>query len=170
MPALLLLLLLAAAAAVCFPNLIHATLALALAFALLGAAFLALGAEFAGFVQILVNVGAVAVLIAFVVLITRPERITIDLPSGAAWTGALAALVLGATLVFCVVRTPLDPGPLMRGAAAAPSSAKAIGTDLIGAYLLPLQLLGLLLTAALVGAALLARDEPGPGESEGPDR
>jgi len=43
----------------------------ALAFIALGLFFIGLGAEFIGLVQLLVNVGAVAILIVFVVLLTR---------------------------------------------------------------------------------------------------
>mgnify|MGYP000163563879 CR=1 FL=1 len=151
------LLLLAGLAAVSLQNLIRSTLALALAFAALGVLFFGLGAEFAGLVQILVNVGAVAVLIAFVVLITRPDRITVDAPAGSAWVGALCAVIAGGLLTYALLGDP----SVARGApTTVPRAGVAmIGKQLTGAYLVPLQMIGLLLTAALVGAGLLAADD-----------
>jgi NADH-quinone oxidoreductase subunit J len=55
----------AAVAAMSLRNLVHCSLALTVAFAGLAAAFLQLDAQFVGFAQILVYVGAVAILIVF---------------------------------------------------------------------------------------------------------
>jgi len=53
----------AAVAAMSLRNLVHCALALAVAFAGLAAVYLQLGAQFVGFTQILVYIGAVAILI-----------------------------------------------------------------------------------------------------------
>ena len=60
-----------AVAAMRLRNLVHSVLALTLAFAGLAAVYLQLGAQFVGFAQILVYVGAVAILVVFAVLLTR---------------------------------------------------------------------------------------------------
>ena len=60
-----------AVAAMTLRNLVHCALALTVTFVGLAAAFLQLGAEFAGLAQILVYVGAVAILIVFTILLTR---------------------------------------------------------------------------------------------------
>ena len=60
-----------AVAAVSRRNLVHAALFLAIAFIGQAALYLQLGAEFAGFVQILVYVGAVSMVIVFAILLTR---------------------------------------------------------------------------------------------------
>src|SRR6266511_5067145 len=60
-----------AIAAMTLRNLVHCALCLALTFAGLAALYLQLNAEFVGLVQILVYVGAVAILIVFAILLTR---------------------------------------------------------------------------------------------------
>ena len=61
----------AAVAAMTLRNLVHCALALAVTFAGLAAVYLQLDAQFVGFAQILVYVGAVAILIVFAILLTR---------------------------------------------------------------------------------------------------
>ena len=63
----------AAAAAMSLRNLVHCALSLVVALAGLAALYLALDAQFVGFAQILVYVGAVAILIVFAVLLTRSD-------------------------------------------------------------------------------------------------
>src|SRR5438105_10222397 len=60
-----------AVAAMTLRNLVHCALALALTFAGLAAFYLQLNAQFVGFAQILVYVGAIAILIVFAILLTR---------------------------------------------------------------------------------------------------
>src|SRR3989442_11014869 len=60
-----------AVAALSLRNLVHCALCLTLAFAGLAALFLQLDAQFVGFAQILVYIGAVAILIVFAILLTR---------------------------------------------------------------------------------------------------
>src|SRR3989475_2548630 len=52
-------------------NLVHCALSLILTFAGLAALYLQLNAQFVGFAQILVYIGAVAMLIVFAILLTR---------------------------------------------------------------------------------------------------
>ena len=61
----------AAVAAMSLRNLVHCALAMAIAFAGVAALFLQLGAEFVGFAQILIYIGAIAILIVFAILLTR---------------------------------------------------------------------------------------------------
>ena len=63
-----------ACAAMMLRGLVHCALALAVTFAGIGALYLNLGAQFLGLAQLLVYVGAIAVLIVFVILLTRGER------------------------------------------------------------------------------------------------
>ena len=58
-------------AAVLLKNLVHAALAVTVAFRGLALLFLSLDAQFAGFAQILVYIGAVAILIVFAILLTK---------------------------------------------------------------------------------------------------
>src|SRR5438132_8054749 len=63
-----------ALAAMGLRNLVHCALALTVTFAGLAALFLQLNAQFVGFAQILVYIGAVAILILFAILLTRSSE------------------------------------------------------------------------------------------------
>ena len=60
-----------AIAAMSLRNLVHCALCLVITFAGLAGIYLQLGAEFVGFAQILVYVGAVAILVVYAILLTR---------------------------------------------------------------------------------------------------
>jgi NADH-quinone oxidoreductase subunit J len=157
-----LVLLLSAGAAVVMRNLIHAALCLTLSFIALGIVFIALGAEFVGLVQLLVYVGAVAMVIVFAILLTRPDELTKSRtpfsgfgPAG----GATAGFVALAVLLAFIFSSPLAKKPLPATAAA---PVEAIGQALMGDYVVALIAIGVLLTAALVGAAVLALEDKKP--------
>ena len=76
-----------AVAAILLKHLIHAALALTVAFAGLALLFLQLDAQFAGFAQILVYIGAVAILVVIAILLTRGS----DLPEGGVFSGTWIA-------------------------------------------------------------------------------
>src|SRR5437867_814740 len=63
-----------AVAAMSLRNLVHCALCLIVTFAGLAALFLQLNAQFVGFAQILVYIGAVAILILFAILLTRSSE------------------------------------------------------------------------------------------------
>ncbi len=152
-------LLLSAAAAVVMRNLIHAALCLTLSFIALGVVFIALGAEFVGLVQLLVYVGAVAMVIVFAILLTRPEQLEKSRsvfsgigPAG----GAAIAFGLLATLLGFIFASPLAKKPLPAPAVAPVAN---IGEALMGNHVVALIVIGVLLTAALVGAAVIAMED-----------
>jgi NADH-quinone oxidoreductase subunit J len=151
-----------AGAAISFRNLVHCTLCAALCFGGLAAMFLQLGAEFVGLAQVLVYVGAVAILIVFAILLTRgsePAPQPILTPS--AWAGfgvaGLVALSLWAAILSTSFRSPPPPT-----AGAKPGVGVAeIGFELMTDFVLPLEITALLLTAATIGAVLIAmHDRP----------
>lgn len=170
--------LLAAGAAMALRNLVHCALCLVVTFAGLAALFLQLNAQFVGFAQILVYVGAVAILIVFAILLTRGADAG---PSGGWSRSLLGGLAIAALGWFCLRMAILSspallqvavkslpaaelPGGAPGVAAASPAVAapvRDIGTKLMHEYVLPLEVLGLLLTAALLGAVLIAmQDRP----------
>lgn len=159
----------AALAAVSLRNLVHCGLALALAYSGFAAMFILLGAEFVGFIQLLVYVGAVAVLIMFVILLTRPDG-----DAGPARIAKLLSAAPGiavATATFITLAAAIQTSPTLDRSPLEPTSipVATIGHQLLGDYLLPLQLVGVLLTAALIGAACLARnDNPDTTARSGP--
>ena len=146
-----------AIAAMSLPNLVHCALSLVVTFAGLAALFLQLNAEFVGFVQVLVYIGAVAILIVFAILLTRgTEPPPATPPSAAVWWGPLIAAASFLVMAGAVTTSAIGK----RGELPAPSvPVKLIGQRLMQEYVLPLEVLGLLLTAALIGAVVLAMAE-----------
>lgn len=145
------------AAAMSLRNLVHCVLSLTVGLIGLAALFLDLGAEFAGFTQILVYVGAVAILAMFAIMMTRSAEPSDDpiSPAGRI-SGALVALG-----VFAVLARAIYTGRTISIAAASQPDASVhqIGTLLIRQFALPLEVIGLLLTAALIGAGVIAMEE-----------
>ena len=86
-----------AAAAMSLRNLVHSVLALTVAFAGLAAEYLLLGAQFVGLAQILVYVGAVAILLVFAILLTRDKGTASRTTAGGSWigSGVVALAILG---------------------------------------------------------------------------
>lgn len=156
------LILVGAVAAMSLRNLIHCALSLAGTFIGLAGLYLKLGAQFIGFAQVLVYVGAIAVLLLFVILLTRGPSESHQ--SSASWPAG----VLIAIAVFCLLGGAiLFSRALPRGGLEAPQVVvRQIGDLLMTRYVLALEVAGLLLTAALLGGVVLAlRDRNGPKAS-----
>src|SRR6188474_1899655 len=95
-----------AIAAMSLRNLVHCALCTVLTFAGLAAVYLQLNAQFVGFAQILVYVGAVAILVVFAILLTRggaaPEKSLVS----ASWLSGIAvAVAVFAVLARSVVKS-----------------------------------------------------------------
>ncbi|MGA2178961.1 MAG: NADH-quinone oxidoreductase subunit J [Verrucomicrobiota bacterium] len=149
----------AAAAAMSLRNLVHCALSLVVALAGLAALYLQLGAQFVGFAQILVYVGAVAILIVFAVLLTRSDATPNQAILAPGWiVGILVSAVVFATLGWAALNStglPKEMSP------APEATVRNIGDQLMTQYVLPLEVIGLLLTAALIGAVIIAmKEEP----------
>src|SRR5216684_8535697 len=113
----------------------------------IAALYLQLGAQFVGLAQILVYIGAVAILIVFAILLTRSGDITGPAPilSSSWWVGIILAVAAFGSLVAAlnssqIAKRPLTPEPQL--------TVKQIGGALLEDYVLPLEVAGLLLTAA----------------------
>lgn len=144
-------------------NLVHAALFLAVTLAGIAGVFLVLSADFLALVQLVVYVGAVAVLFLFGLMLTRApigrEALDSDhrgLALGV--SGALFVLLSGLIIAaFGDVRVDTVSGPRIAD----------IGLALFRDWVLPFEVLSMLLLAALVGAIVLSRREDGEsGEVE----
>ncbi len=150
-----------ALAAVLLKNTVHCALALTVAFAGLALLYLELDAQFAGFAQILVYIGAVAILVVFAILLTKGSETPKDGVYSKNWFAGLAI----AAGVFAVLGwAVLQSAAVLPGAGGAPMAAPEatvlqIGNALMGRYVLPLEIVALLLTAALIGAVIVAMHE-----------
>jgi len=148
-------------AAVLLKNTVHCALALTVAFAGLALLFLELDAQFAGFAQILVYIGAVAILVVFAILLTKGS----ETPTGGVFSklwlvGLAIAAAVFAVLGWAVLNSASAlPGAANTSAAAPTVTVMDIGNALMSRYVLPLEIVALLLTAALIGAVIVAMHE-----------
>jgi NADH-quinone oxidoreductase subunit J len=155
------LMLVSSIAAMALRNLVHCALCAALAFAALAALFLQLGAQFVGFAQILVYVGAVAILIVFAILLTRgSEPSKQPLLSRNWWAGLGTAGLVFFALTAAILTGLPRPAPARTGVeVAAAVTVENIGIKLMTDHVLALEVVALLLTAALIGAVVIAMEE-----------
>lgn len=182
--------LLAALGTVLARNLVHAALYLVGYFFIVACVFVMLDAEFLAAIQVLVYIGAVAILMMFGIMLTRNVQgdDTTTVPRGWTWPGLVAALFLFAALCFGInnhvglrgrgawsslVRRPpltaVNTGPASLRTATVNDMGKAVGDELLTRYAVAFEVAGLLLTAAVVGAVALAHRD-GEDEAEANSR
>ncbi len=153
--------LLAAAAALSLRHLVHCTLCAALAFAGLAGLFLQLSAQFVGLAQILVYVGAVAILIVFAILLTRGGRGSLEaLVTRSGWTGVAVALLVWISLTSAILLSPVNRAPpIPKPDVSHEVAVEQLGVRLMTEYVVALEIVALLLTAAAIGAVIIAMRE-----------
>ena len=151
------LMIIGAAAALALRNLVHCVLALVLAFVGLAGLYLQLDAQFLGFAQILVYIGAVAILIVFAILLTRSTESHSQSIVSPSWgMSSVVSVAVFGVLAWTIrssvaTRHSIPPQPDV--------TVKQIGNILMSRFALPLEVIGLLLTAALVGAVTIAMQD-----------
>ena len=152
--------LLAAVAAMSLRNLVHCALMLAVSFSGIAAIYLQLNAEFVGFTEILVYVGAIAILIVMAILLTRSG----ETPDKSVLTSGWMAGIVVTVFVFVLLGwAVLNSSALPQTMAPAPhATVKNIGDVLMTKYVLPLEIIALMLTAAMIGAVVIAYREEAP--------
>lgn len=142
------------------PKLVHAALWLVVALAGVAVVFVLLEANFLAAVQVVVYIGAIAILIIFGVMLTR--RVMFD--SGPQvnrnwWAGALVCLVLMVGLTLMFLQVPIFGTPAEPLAFSADQSIIELGTALVDVdgFVLPFEVASVLLLAAMIGAIVIAR-------------
>ena len=161
-------------------NLVHAALYLVAFFFLVACQFVLLEAEFLAAVQVLVYIGAVAILLVFGIMLTRNVRGDETTVASRVWSIPAALVALGFLAVLGAgieregglngrppwrtvqARPAVGPDPIARRseqARAVDDMGRTLGTELMGRFAVPFEVAGLLLTAALVGSIALARQE-----------
>jgi NADH-quinone oxidoreductase subunit J len=149
-------------------NPVHSVLFLILAFFNAAGLFILMGAEFIGFILVIVYVGAVAVLFIFVVMMLDINFVEMRqgflqyLP-----VGGLIGTVLLVELIFVVTSWAVSPESGSLLAAKTPALAQANNTEALGRllytkYIYLFQGAGMILLLAMVGAIVLTlRARPG---------
>jgi NADH-quinone oxidoreductase subunit J len=146
-----------AVAAMSLRNLVHSVLALTLAFAGLAAVYLLLGAQFIGLGQILVYVGAIAILIVFAILLTRNAGATPQSITSSSWIGSgTVVLAVFGILAWAIRHSTTSQSAILPQPE---TSIQQIGNAMMLRFALPLEIIGLLLTVALIGAVTIAMRE-----------
>ena len=144
-------------AAMLLKNTVHCALALTVAFAGLALLFLNLDAQFAGFAQILVYIGAVAILVVFAILLTRGSGTPRDGVFSRTW---LAGLLIAAGVFAVLGWAVIGSVRVLPHETAVPTvTVLQIGNALVSRYVLPLEIVAVLLTAAMIGAVIVAMHE-----------
>ncbi len=141
--------------AVTRPNVVHALIWLVAALLSLAVTFFALGAGFAGAVQVLIYAGAIMAVFVFVVMTvdSAPEAIAAE---RARFARAWPVPAVAAAALFAALALRLGPA----GPAAAPGGAvpaREVGALLFGPWAVTVEIAGFLLLAALLGARHLGR-------------
>ena len=157
-----------AAVALSLRNLIHSALVLIVTWLGVSAFYLWAGAEFVGFAQILLYVGAISMVVLFAVLLTRRSmdearvqpsslrRVIAAVLAGGALAGVLAGAVLSTRFLPGAGRPP-------------EINVRQIGLQLMGPHAASLLLVGVLLTVALIGATVIASSFERDDVSSDPD-
>lgn len=144
-------------------NLIHATLYLILS--LFGAAgfFVLLSAPFLAAVQVLVYIGAIAILIVFAVMLTRSMTRLSDLYNRQWLLSGVVAVLLFVLLLTGVILPVFGVNGSQSNMVVSDVVADTVdlGKALVdqNGYVLPFEVASLLLTAAMIGAIVIARDD-----------
>jgi NADH-quinone oxidoreductase subunit J len=148
-----------AVAVVTARNVVHAALYLVVALLSVGATFLLVGAEFAGWVQILIYVGAIVILFLFGLMLTKAPIGRDTLDNQQRWLGLLVAAGMFAGLVFLIDQAfPVAGAEPFR----VPQATTAdVGESIFRDFVLPFEAISFLLLAALIGAIVLARKDEG---------
>ncbi|MGE5507951.1 MAG: NADH-quinone oxidoreductase subunit J [Chitinophagales bacterium] len=136
-----------------FRNVFHASLSLTLCFLALGGLFLSLGAEFLAVVQLVIYVGAIAVIIVFAVMLTPPAIGHSNQSNRLRLPAALVTLVTLGVLTGSLSGARIPPPGLLRAA-----SVAQIGELMLTRYAVPFEVAGLLLLIALVAAIAVAKE------------
>ena len=138
-------------------KLFHAAIFLVLSFVGVAGYYVLLEAEFLAMIQILVYVGAIAILIIFAIMLSRRMMSSEFRASNEQWLWALVAGV--ALFVILVVILVQVNWPVVEAVVPA-DTVSELGQALVAPdqYLLVFEVASVLLLVALVGAVIIARE------------
>jgi NADH:ubiquinone oxidoreductase subunit 6 (subunit J) len=134
-------------------EIVYGAISLAVMLLSIAGFFILLDAPFVAMFQIIVYVGAVAVLILFTVMLVRREKWLKVEGGSLQTTGIISALTVGFVFGLFLLNTTLGSVEATGEAA----STFEIGVVLVSEYWAALEVLALLLAASLIGALMLAR-------------
>jgi NADH-quinone oxidoreductase subunit J len=139
-------------------NLVHSALWLVVALFGVAVFYVLLQAGFLAVVQVVIYIGAIAILLIFAIMLTRRLMQESDPTYNANWGyAAFVALAIFAALTWVLTQWPSLSQPAAE-LSARTDTLKALGVALVSpdAYVLPFELASVLLLAALIGAIFVA--------------
>jgi NADH-quinone oxidoreductase subunit J len=146
-----------ALAVILIRDLFRAALFLVVCFFTVAGIYVTLNAGFLAAVQVLIYIGAVAMLLVFAIMLTRDTRR--GSPTGRLKIPALAvALALLGLMIWSVVDYDWPPATEMSEMVSTQQIASLLFAS-EGGYVLTFEIAGLMLLAAIVGAIVLLRDK-----------
>jgi len=155
-------LLISALLVVTLRDIIRSGLALTASFAALAGIYVMLGNPLVAATQVLVYIGAIAVLILFAIMLTQtknaPSKLVFQTQVVAA---AVAAIVIAAIIAVTVLATTWPAAT-----ARIWTSTEEAARTMFRSDVLPFEMVSVLLTAAVIGAVYLARRESGRSEED----
>ena len=135
-------------------NVVHAALYLVVTLSTVGAVYLLLAAEFVGWVQILIYVGAIVILFLFGLMLTKAPIGREALDNQQRGIALVIGLLFLAGLVFLIQDAFHWSDPKLRPGV---GSTLDLGESLFRQWVLPFEAVSFLLLAALIGAVVLSR-------------
>jgi NADH:ubiquinone oxidoreductase subunit 6 (subunit J) len=150
-------LILAALLVVTRTNIVHSALFMVVAFVAMAGVFVLLNAEFVAAVQVLIYVGAIAVLMIFAIMLTQKAYMARSNPANrqVLWSGVVAlAFAVTAVAVFLTTswKTGAETTP-------ATNTIVTLGQLLFTSYGLPFEIASVLLLVAVIGSIVVARED-----------
>ena len=140
-------------------NPVHALLYLIISLISVAMTFFALGAPFAGVLEVIAYAGAIMVLFVFVVMMLNLGPASVAQERGWLKPGIWAGPVILGTLLLLELLYVLFVAPSGAGISGTTVGPKEVGISLFGPYLLVVELASMLLLAAAVTAFHLGRNE-----------
>ncbi len=136
-------------------DIIRCGIAMVASFGALAGIYVLLGAPFVAAAQVLVYIGAIAVLILFAVMLTQAKNAPVRLVfQTQAIPAAIAAVVLAVIIGLSVTAT--DWGEVGTRIA---TGTQALARLLFNEFILPFEVVSVLLLAAVIGGVFLAKRE-----------
>jgi NADH:ubiquinone oxidoreductase subunit 6 (subunit J) len=141
-------------------NLVHAALWLILSLFGIAVFFVLLSAGFLAIAQVVIYIGAIAILMIFAIMLTRhiAQDVGPQLNSGWVWAALVSAFLFGG-LFWLLTKWP---GLFTIAPELSPTAdpLNQLGQALVspGAYIIPFEVASILLVAALIGAIMVAWD------------
>ena len=139
-------------------NVIHALLYLVVSFLAIAVAFYLLGAPFVAALEVIIYAGAIVVLIIFVIMMLNLKQEAVEqekqwMGGGIAVGPVLLSVILLGELLYIIVGGESSTANFKM------VDAKAVGLSLYGPYIIGVELCGILLMSGIVGAYHLGRQK-----------